>query len=253
MSRGFGCCRPYEEPVPQGADGRDAARGAHGATPKCRGISRLGESGLGAQAQEAAAQTGTEDRRRPLRRLRGRWQGLPNPSRRRGQSVRAWRRADGREPSQGGQGGVVCRLKRWSSTHAADDAGDSAGTGGEIDMLDAEGGSGDDYVPDLPSDSDEDDDAPHCPSCGAKDDEGKDCSTHQDERAGPESVGASKDQGEPRPLRSKRRPAPKVTLWTMDPKAYLAIGTDASAKDGWDLTKPPANAKEAPARSDWLL
>jgi len=134
-----------------------------------------------------------------------------------------------------------------------DDARDSAGTDGEIDMLDAEGGSGDDYVPDLPSDSDEDDDAPHCPSCGAKDDEGKDCSTHQDERDAPESVGASKDQGEPRPLRSKRRPAPKVTLWTMDPKAYLAIGTDASAKDGWDLTKPPANEKEAPARSDWLL
>ena len=38
-----------------------------------------------------------------------------------------------------------------------------------------------------------------------------------------------------------------------DPKAYLATGSESAAKDGCDLTKPPANEKDARARPDWRL
>jgi len=44
-----------------------------------------------------------------------------------------------------------------------------------------------------------------------------------------------------------------VSWWLKDPKALLASGTEPASKDGWDLTKPPANEKEARARSDWPL
>jgi len=44
-----------------------------------------------------------------------------------------------------------------------------------------------------------------------------------------------------------------VSWWLKDPKALLASGTEPVSKDGWDLTKPPANEVEARARSDWPL
>jgi len=61
------------------------------------------------------------------------------------------------------------------------------------------------------------------------------------------------DNAAPGPRRSTRRPAPKVTWWEKDPKAYLASGAESVAEDGWDLTKPPANEKEARDRPDWPL
>jgi len=64
---------------------------------------------------------------------------------------------------------------------------------------------------------------------------------------------AEKDNSAPGPRRSTRRPAPKVTWWEKDAKAYLASSAESAAKDGWDLTKPPANEKEACARPDWPL
>ena len=61
------------------------------------------------------------------------------------------------------------------------------------------------------------------------------------------------DNATPGPRRSTRRPAPKVTCWEKDPTAYLASSAESAAKDGWDLTKPPANEKEARARPDCPL
>jgi len=61
------------------------------------------------------------------------------------------------------------------------------------------------------------------------------------------------DNAAPRPRRSTRRPASKVTWWEKHPKAYLASSADSAAKDGWDLTKPLQNEKDARARPDWPL
>jgi len=64
---------------------------------------------------------------------------------------------------------------------------------------------------------------------------------------------AEMDNSAPGPRRSIHRPAPKVIRWEKDAKAYLAGSAESAAKDGWDLTKPPANEKEARARPDWPL
>ena len=47
--------------------------------PQREGISRLGEPGMGSEAQAAAAKAGAQDRRRPFCRLQCWWQGLPHP------------------------------------------------------------------------------------------------------------------------------------------------------------------------------
>jgi len=44
-----------------------------------------------------------------------------------------------------------------------------------------------------------------------------------------------------------------MSWWLKDPKALLASGTEPAVKDGWDLTRPPVNEKEARGRSDWPL
>jgi len=74
------------------------------------------ESRLGAQAQKAAAQDGAEDRRGPLCRLHGWWQGLPHPRGRDQQSLRASGRPDGREADEGRD--FARRFKRWSPADA---------------------------------------------------------------------------------------------------------------------------------------
>ena len=53
--------------------------------------------------------------------------------------------------------------------------------------------------------------------------------------------------------RSKRKPAPKVIWWESNPKAFVAAGPLAGVQSAWDLRKPPTNAKEARARSDWPM
>jgi len=69
----------------------------------------------------------------------------------------------------------------------------------------------------------------------------------------PDSTTESDDDGAQAPRRSKRKPAPKFTWCESNPKAYVAAGPFGGAKSAWDLSKPPTNAKEARARSDWPL
>ena len=59
------------------------------------------------------------------------------------------------------------------------------------------------------------------------------------------------DSVAPRPRRSKRKPAPNVTWWEKEPKAYLASGTASAAEASWDSHKPPEIEKEARARPVW--
>jgi len=129
------------------------------------------------------------------------------------------------------------------------DADSVDGTEGEMGMLDAEGGRGDEYTPDEASVNDEDGSPPSlAEESEEEDDDGDDDSTPWVGQAP-----AASDSVAPGPRRSKRKPAPKVTWWEKDPKAYLASGTASAAEAGWDLHRPPANEKEARARHDWPL
>jgi len=69
----------------------------------------------------------------------------------------------------------------------------------------------------------------------------------------PDSTTDSAGDGEHAPRRSYRTPAPNVTWWKRNPKVDAAAGLTVGGTSDWDLTKPPANAKEARARSDWTL
>jgi len=125
----------------------------------------------------------------------------------------------------------------------------NGGMDGAMDMLDAEGDGGQRHLPERDSESDSD---------GALDDlaDDNDDEEGQVDTASLRPVGhsaAEMDNAAPGPRRSTRRPAPKVTWWEKGPKAYLASGAESVAKDGWDLTKPPENEKEARARPDWPL
>jgi len=60
---------------------------------------------------------------------------------------------------------------------ARSDGDNNADEDGAIDFLDGEGGSGDEYVPDLKSDSDDKDGSPHSPSGSRDDDDGNNRST----------------------------------------------------------------------------
>ena len=129
------------------------------------------------------------------------------------------------------------------------DADSVDGTEGEMDMLDAEGGLGDEYTPDETSTSDEDGSPPSLAEESEKEDDDGD----GDSTPWVGQAPAASDSVAPGPRRSKRKPAPKVTWWEKEPKAYLASGNASAAEAGWDLHKPPANEKEARARPDWPL
>jgi len=129
---------------------------------------------------------------------------------------------------------------------------DSAKNGsmdGAMDMLDAEGDGAEKHLLEEDSESDSDGD-PDDLADDEDDEEGQGYTApihpvvHSD---------AEMDNAAPGPRCSTRRPAPKVTWSEKDPKAYLDSSAELAAKDGWDLTKPPANEKEARARPDWPL
>jgi len=86
---------------------------------------------------------------------------------------------------------------------AQNDGDATNGTDGAINVLDAEGGGGDEYVQDLASDNVDDDGSTHCPSGSENDDDGKDGATFDVGRASEESAAASDDQEVPGP---RRRP-----------------------------------------------
>ena len=127
------------------------------------------------------------------------------------------------------------------------DADSVDGTEGEMDVLDAKGGRGDEYAPEKTFTSDEDGSPRSLAEESEKeDDDGDDDSTPWVCQAPAASVSVAL-----RPQCSKRKLAPKVTWWEKDPKAYLASGTKSANASGCDLHKPPANEKEARARPDW--
>jgi len=120
---------------------------------------------------------------------------------------------------------------------------------GAMEMLGAEGDGGKKHLHEENSESDSGGD-PDDLADDSDDEEG------QGDTASIHPVGhsaAEMDNAAPGPRRSTRRPAPKVTWWEKDPKAYLASSFEWAAKDGGDLTKPPASEKEARARPDWPL
>jgi len=130
-----------------------------------------------------------------------------------------------------------------------EESDNNGGMDESMDMLDAEGDGWEKHLPEEDSERDSD---------GDPDDLEDD--NDDEERHGENDlmlpVGTSTsdvDNAAPGPRRSTRRPAPKVTWWEKDPKAYLATGSEPAAEDGCDLTKPPANEKEARARPDWPL
>jgi len=122
-------------------------------------------------------------------------------------------------------------------------------------MLDAEAPSGDEYASHQSSQSDDepDEETELDAEDGDNNDAGEDAAAHDGHDVLPGSTTESGGDGVQPLRRSKRKPAPKVTWWESNPKAYVAVGTFAGAQASWDLSKPPTNAKEARARSDWPL
>jgi len=139
----------------------------------------------------------------------------------------------------------------WSSAGprltAGNDGGKDDATEEVMDKLDAERGREEEHAPDDTSDSDEEVGPPSLAEDSEEDVE--DCPDGSTPAGG--QGPAACDSAAPGPRRSKRKPAPKVTWWDKEPKAYLASGTKSAAESGCDLHKPPANEKEARARSDW--
>jgi len=127
------------------------------------------------------------------------------------------------------------------------DADSIDGTEGEMDMLDAAGGRGDEYTPDETSTSDEDGSPPSL----AEESEQEDDDGDGDSTPWVGQAPAASDSVAPGPGRSKLKPAPKATSWEKEPKAYLASGTKSADAAGCDLHKPPAKEKEARALPDW--
>jgi len=119
-----------------------------------------------------------------------------------------------------------------------EDSDNNGGMDESMDMLDAEGDVGEKDLPVEDSESEDDGD----PDSLADD---KDDEERQGQSDSMLPVGISPSEvynTAPRPRRSTRRPAPKVTTsWEKDPKAYLAMGFESAAKDGCDATKPPEN------------
>jgi len=121
-------------------------------------------------------------------------------------------------------------------TSEYDGAKDGA-TEGAMDTLGAEGEREDEYTPDATTDSDNEVGPPFLARESQEEDEdGVGGSTPASAQAP-----AASDSVTPGPLRSKRKPAPKVTWWEKEPKAYLESGNVSAAEADWDLHKPPAN------------
>jgi len=132
----------------------------------------------------------------------------------------------------------------------AEYVGDKDGvTEGAVDMLGAEGGREDEYSPDDTSDSDNEVGSPSF----SGDSQGEDEDGVGGSTPAAAQAPAASDSDTPGPRRSKRKPAPKVTWWEKEPKAYLASGNASADEAGWDLHKPRAKEKEARARPDWPL
>jgi len=129
----------------------------------------------------------------------------------------------------------------WSSAGprlTAEYDGDTNGaTEGAMDMLGAEGGRQDEFSPDDTSDSDNEVGPPSFAGDSQEEDEDGVVGLTPAAAQAP----AASDSVTPGPRRSKRKPAPKVTWWEQEPKAYLASGNASAAEAGWDLQKPPAN------------
>jgi len=126
---------------------------------------------------------------------------------------------------------------------------------GAMNMLDAEVPSGDAYAPQQSSESDgaPDKEAVHDAEDGDDDEDNEDVAPQKGHQVLSDCTTVSDDDGAQEPRRSKRKPAPKVTWWESISKAYVTAGPFGDAKSAWALRKPPTNAKEARARSDWLL
>jgi len=130
-----------------------------------------------------------------------------------------------------------------------EDSDNNGGMDESMDMLDTERDGGEKNLPVEDCDSEEDGD----PDSLADDNDDEERQGQNDSMV---PIGTSTSDvynAAPGPRRSTGRPAPKVTWWEKDPKAYLATGSESAAKDGCDLPKPPANEKEARARPDWPL
>jgi len=126
---------------------------------------------------------------------------------------------------------------------------------GAMDMLDAEAPSVDEYASQQASESDvEPEEAAGLNAEDGDDsDAGEDSAAHDGHDVLPACTTESGGDGVQALRRSKRKTAPKVTWWERNPKPYIAEGPKGGAPSGWDLTKAPANAKEARSRSDWPL
>jgi len=126
---------------------------------------------------------------------------------------------------------------------------------GAMDMLAAEAQSGYENASQQSSESDDEPDGEAGLDAENRDDNdaGEDAAAHDVHDVLPGCTIESGGDGVQPLRRSKRKPAPKVTWWESNPKAYVAVGTFAGAQSSWDLSKPPTSAKEARARSDWPL
>ena len=123
---------------------------------------------------------------------------------------------------------------------------------GAINMLDAEVPNGDEYARQQSSESDgaADKEAVHDVEDGDDDDDDEDAAAQEGHQVLPDSTTESDEDAAQAPRRSKRKPAPKITWWESNSKAYVAAGPFGGTKSAWDLIKPPTNVKEARARLD---
>jgi len=126
---------------------------------------------------------------------------------------------------------------------------------GEMDMLGTEVPSADDFARHKSSSSDDSQDE-EARQDEDEDDDGDACENSATQAGHREMPDSTTDSGRYRaraPRRSKRKPAPKVTWWERNPKAYAAAGPEVGAIASWDLNRPPVNEKEARVRPDWPL
>lgn len=104
------------------------------------------------------------------------------------------------------------------------------------------------YVRDASTESDDDGDLPNLTDDSDEEEE-KGAGVKQDHAPrGSLSAGGLASKAGPR--RSQRLPAPRVSWWLKDPKALSVRREESQAEGGVDLSKAPANEKEARARSD---